>query len=246
MPKTKSMARTSKPRAAGRLRARTLSRPALQSVERAIRSPAIARPSLAERVRGEVLRRILRGEIQPGERIVEMRIAQELGTSQAPVREALRALEVLGVVESSLNRGARVRMTEARELVEITSVRAELEGYAASLASGPLKGRTAELEKQIVVMKDAAKRHDMRRFAEANTAFHRHIVAATGNATLLEIWTRLDVKAHTIMNVLRGHRDLARVADSHRPIVAALKSGDARAARGATRKHILGLKLVAT
>ncbi|HTO46864.1 MAG TPA: FCD domain-containing protein [Burkholderiales bacterium] len=196
-------------------------------------------------MRGEILRRILKGEIEPGERIVEMRIAQELGTSQAPVREALRALEALGVVESSLNRGARVRMTETKELVEITDVRAELEGYAASLASRPLKGRTAELERQVTAMKRAAKVHDMRRFAEANTAFHRYIVAATGNATLLDIWTTLDVKGHTIMNVLRGHRDLTRVAESHRPIIAALKSGDARAARAALRKHILALKLVA-
>jgi DNA-binding GntR family transcriptional regulator len=214
------------------------------AVERAAHPTRIEQPSLTDRVREEILRRILNGEIEPGERIIEMHVAQQLGTSQAPVREALRALEVLGVIESSRNRGARVRMLEARELAEITVVRAELEGYAASAAAGRLKGSTGELEKHVMAMRQAAKTRDMRRFAAANARFHRSIVEATGNATLLEIWQQLDVKAHTIMNVLRGHRNLATVAESHCPIVEALRSGDSRAARKAIRKHILDLKLV--
>jgi DNA-binding GntR family transcriptional regulator len=216
------------------------SRPA----EHAAHSGRIEQPSLTERVREEILRRILDGEIEPGERIIEMHVAQQLGTSQAPVREALRALEVLGVIESSRNRGARVRMLEARELAEITDVRAELEGYAASVAASRLKGRTADIEKHVLAMRQAAKTRDMRRFAAANARFHRSIVEATGNATLLGIWQQLDVKAHTIMNVLRGHRNLASVAESHWPIVEALNSGDSRAARSAIRKHIFDLKLV--
>ncbi len=213
-------------------------------VEHAAHPTRIEQPSLTDRVREEILRRILDGEIEPGERIIEMHVAQQLGTSQAPVREALRALEVLGVIESSRNRGARVRMLEARELAEITDVRAELEGYAASVAAGRLKGRTAEIEKHVLAMRQAAKTRDMRRFAAANARFHRSVVEATGNATLLNIWQQLDVKAHTIMNVLRGHRNLASVAESHWPIVEALKLGDSRAARSAIRKHILDLKLI--
>jgi DNA-binding GntR family transcriptional regulator len=224
--------------------ARRASTHAAPAVERSAHPMRIEQLSLTDRVREEILRRILNGEIEPGERIIEMHIAQQLGTSQAPVREALRALEVLGVVESSRNRGARVRMLEARELAEITVVRAELEGYAAAAAAGRLKGATADLEKHVMAMRQAAKTRDMRRFAAANARFHRSIVAATGNATLLEIWQQLDVKAHTIMNVLRGHRNLASVAESHWPIVEALKSGDSRAARKAIRKHILDLKLV--
>jgi len=204
----------------------------------------IERSSLTEKVREEILRRILDGTVQPGDRIREMHIAQELGTSQAPVREALRSLEAIGVVTSSRNRGAHVRMLETGELIEITEVRAELEGYAASLASRRLKGDTAELQRQIEAMRQAARSKDMRRFAEANTKFHRAIVEATGNATLLDIWMRLDVKMHTVMNMLRGHRDLMKVALSHLPIVDALQSGDGRAAKTEIRKHILALKLV--
>ena len=207
------------------------------------RSSPVERPSLAEKVREELLKRILSGTIQPGERILELHVAEELGTSQAPVREALRALEVLGVVETTRHRGARARLLSGHELAEISDVRAELEGYAASLAAPRLKGKTTELEACVDAMQRAAKARDVRRFAEANAKFHRLIVRTAGNETLFEIWSRLDVRAHTIMNVLRSERDLTVVARSHLPIIAALKAGDARAARRATRAHVIGNRL---
>ena len=71
------------------------------------------------------------GELQPGERLVETRIAQELGTSQAPVREALRDLELLRLVESEPFRGSRVRAFGEDELIEVYPVRASLEELAA-------------------------------------------------------------------------------------------------------------------
>lgn len=203
----------------------------------------IKRPSLADQVREELLRRILQGDIRPGERIIELRIAQELGTSQAPVREALRALDALGVVAASRNRGTYARVPDAGELAEISDVRAELEGYAASLAAPRMKGNTVALEACVSAMRRAAKARDVRGFAEANAKFHRLIVQTAGNAVLLEVWSRLDVKAHTVMNVLRSQRDLASVALSHLPIVEALRQGDARAARRTTRAHILGNKV---
>jgi DNA-binding GntR family transcriptional regulator len=203
----------------------------------------IERISLAEKVRAELLRRILDGTIRPGERIIELRVAEEFGTSQAPVREALRALEALGVVEANRNRGARARMLNRRELAEISDIRAELEGYAASFAAAKFKGATGELEGHVEIMLRAAKAQDVRRFAEANADFHRLIVRSAGNAMLLEIWSLLDVKAHTVMNLLRGQRDLILVAKSHLPIVAALNAGDARAARRATRAHVVINKL---
>src|SRR4029079_9865394 len=78
-----------------------------------------SRVVLREQVKELILERILSGEYRPGERLVETRIAQELGTSQAPVREALRDLEVLRFVESEPFRGSRVRSMSVEELVEI-------------------------------------------------------------------------------------------------------------------------------
>ena len=75
----------------------------------------ISRTVLREQVKDVLLQRIASGELQPGERLVETRIAQELGTSQAPVREALRDLQLLRLVESEPFRGSRVRVFDEEE-----------------------------------------------------------------------------------------------------------------------------------
>src|SRR5512143_236005 len=98
------------------------------------REPAISRSVLSDQVKDRLLQAILDGRYPPGARIVETRVARELGTSQAPVREALRDLEGLGVVESTAFRGARVRRPSADELLEAFAVRAELESLGARLA----------------------------------------------------------------------------------------------------------------
>jgi DNA-binding GntR family transcriptional regulator len=91
----------------------------------------VARTVLREQVKEILLERILRRELAPGERLVETRIAQELGTSQAPVREALRDLELLRLVESVPFRGARVRAVRDEDLLGVFPVRAVLEELAA-------------------------------------------------------------------------------------------------------------------
>src|SRR5512146_1459361 len=94
----------------------------------------ISRSVLADQVKDHLLQSILSGRYPPHSRIVETRIARELGTSQAPVREALRGLEALGVVEILPFRGARVRRPSAEELLEAYAVRFSLEALAARLA----------------------------------------------------------------------------------------------------------------
>src|SRR5687767_9053059 len=106
---------------------------------------AVMRTVLREQVKELLLERILAGDYRPGDRLVETRIAQELGTSQAPVREALRDLELLRFVESEPFRGARVREISPAELAEIYPVRAALEEVAAREAAVRLAGDTREL-----------------------------------------------------------------------------------------------------
>jgi DNA-binding GntR family transcriptional regulator len=94
---------------------------------------AISRSVLADQVKDRLLQDILAGRYPPHSRIVETRVARELGTSQAPVREALRGLEALGVVEILPFRGARVRQPSLPELLEAYAVRSELEALGARL-----------------------------------------------------------------------------------------------------------------
>src|SRR4249920_688660 len=121
----------------------------------------VARTVLREQIKDVLLQRIASGELQPGERLVETRIAQELGTSQAPVREALRDLELLRMVESEPFRGARVRGFGDDELIEVYPVRAVLEDLAAKEAAKLLDGDVAVLEHEVEEMRAAAKRGDI-------------------------------------------------------------------------------------
>src|SRR5664279_3372387 len=93
----------------------------------------VSRSVLADQVKDRILEGILNGHHPPDSRIVETKVARELGTSQAPVREALRGLEALGVVEITPFRGARVRHPSTSELLESYVVRSELESLGARL-----------------------------------------------------------------------------------------------------------------
>src|SRR5262245_65717968 len=105
----------------------------------------ISRTVLREQVKDILLHRIASGDLKPGERLVETRIAAELGTSQAPVREALRDLELLRMVESEPFRGARVRAFGDDELIEVYPVRAVLEELAAREATKRGEGNVSIL-----------------------------------------------------------------------------------------------------
>lgn len=199
-----------------------------------------SRQSLADQVKAYLIEQIMSGALAPGDRVVELRVAEAMQTSQAPVREAIRELEATGIVETQRNRGTRVRVVTDAELQEIYAVRAELEGFAAELAAatGPTLAR--ELEGILDDMRKAGTRNDLLGFADCNTAFHRAIVIATGNSVLLDLWERLNIQFRTIVNVWRSDRDLAPLVDSHLPIVAAMAAGEPAQARAAARAHVLG------
>ncbi|WP_305988184.1 GntR family transcriptional regulator [Roseibium sp. MMSF_3544] len=202
----------------------------------------LSRTSLADQIRDHLLSRIVQGELKPGERLVELKIATEMSTSQAPVREALRQLDALGIIETLRNKGARVRVIPDKELRELYDVRAQIEGYAAEIIAeqgAPLK---TKLEEQVRKMRAAARANDSLSFSEHNTNFHRLILEATGNSTLIELWERLHVKVSTMVNVVRQNTDLAAVANSHQPIIDAIAARDPVQARKVAVEHVLANK----
>ena len=199
---------------------------------------AVTRTVLREQVKELLLQRILAGAYRPGDRLVETRIAQELGTSQAPVREALRDLELLRFVESEPFRGARVRAVSTAELAEIYPVRAALEEVAARAAAVRLEGRTTGLVAELSAMRDAADDGDLHAFVEHDVRFHRLIVEASGNRILLDVWASLGLESRTAITAITAGIDHHELADKHEPIVAALAAGDPDEAAAAVRRHI--------
>jgi DNA-binding GntR family transcriptional regulator len=201
-------------------------------------SSSVTRVVLREQVKELILERILNGTYESGERLVETRIAAELGTSQAPVREALRDLEILRFVESEPFRGSRVREISQEELIEIYPVRAAIEEVAAREAATRLDGDVDALEVELDAMHRAADENDLHAQVEHDVTFHRLIVEASGNAILLETWLSLGIGPRTIVTALRTGLDGHEIAERHRPVLEALRARDPEAAGAALRRHV--------
>jgi DNA-binding GntR family transcriptional regulator len=198
----------------------------------------ISRSMLRDQIRELLLARILDGEYAPGDRIVETQLAQELSVSQAPVREALRELEFLRMVVSEPFRGARVREVTAQELAEIYPIRAAIEEVAARAAAPALRRDVSGLEGELDAMLAAAAKGDTHELLVHDVHFHRLVVEASANATLLQVWRSLRIEARTLITIIKSDTDLNDIAESHRPVLEALRSGDARRSGRALRKHV--------
>jgi DNA-binding GntR family transcriptional regulator len=193
---------------------------------------------LRDQIKDLLLERILDGVYAPGDRIVETRVAQELGVSQAPVREALRELESLRLVVSEPFRGARVRGATTAELAEIYPVRAALEEVAARGAAVNLAGDVRALTAELEAMRAAAAAGDVHDFIDHDVRFHRLIVQASGNRTLEEVWRSLHVDTRTTVTLIKHTDDLPEVAEAHVPVLEALAEGSPARAGRAVRRHI--------
>ncbi|MCI4354645.1 MAG: GntR family transcriptional regulator [Thermoplasmata archaeon] len=202
------------------------------------RDAAILRSVLSDQVKDRLLQAILEGRYPPGARIIETRVARELGTSQAPVREALRDLEALGVVETTAFRGARVRRPSADELLEAFTIRAELESLAARLAIPRLTdGDLEDLAGYVGQMQRAAESGNMHDEATADASFHGRIVERSGNATLERVWRTLEPFSRTYITIVAPGADRRRIADEHLPVLAALRRRDPALAVEVLHEH---------
>ncbi len=196
------------------------------------------RASLSQQIRDALLEQIVSGALKPGDRLVELKIAKEMQTSQAPVREALRELEAIGLVESQRNRGTRVRTLDENKLAEIYLVRAELEALAGDIVATRAPEISIKLEKIVERMKKAADKGDIKKFVMLNSEFHGTIVHATGNDTLLRVWEGLDVNSRTWVNMSLTAGDLHDFVDSHIGIANAVAKGDAAEVRELSWRHV--------
>lgn len=194
---------------------------------------------LREDIRDELIEDILDGRLAPGNRIVETRIAQRFGVSQAPVREALRDLELLGFIVSSPFRGAVVRQLSVEDFVQIYPIRAVLEALAARDAAPRVTAADLKrLEKQLATMRRAASRGDKRAAVDADFAFHLTIVEASGNWLLKQFWERMRLATTTLLTIAKAHHSLPEIAERHQLVLDALRQRDPEAAARAMRRHI--------
>ena len=198
--------------------------------------PASAGSNVYARVKAGILSNTYRA----GAHIYESDLAETLGVSRTPVREALVRLEAEGLVACEPRKGARVLSVSADDMREIYDVLLALEAMSAGQLAKEAPGaeRLSDLSQAIAEMESAYDRHDLEAWAQGDDRFHRALLRLNGNARVVAITDLLYSQAHrTQMITLRMREDLVASNEEHRTILGAIEKGDATAARDSMYAH---------
>lgn len=197
--------------------------------------------TLREVVADEMRAMIMRGDLRPGDRILEDRIADQLGVSRNPVREAIRVLEASGLVQVRPRRGAYVSDFDLDDLRKLLELRSLLEAYAAELAARKRNDADlAELTRCVTEGRDAAARQDHVAAADCHRDFHIAIERASGNRHLSSVVAPLRDQTELVFAVLLDERG-PMGWDDHDAIRQAIIEGDPDEAMSRTRQHMLSV-----
>ena len=237
------MLKTANPGANGngaRARPAAVARAAASSADRTIE--VLRTHSLPGLVQQELTRMILAGEFPAGAKLNEADLAERLGVSRGPVREAFRALEESGLVRLEKNRGVFVREIAVEEADEIYELRAVLDEYAGrrvaqSIAAVDLKGLRALVDR----MDRAVSRNDLDAYHAANVEFHDSLVRLAGNGKLLATYRRLVNELHLYRRAAIAQQGaLPLSVREHHEILDKIEAGQAAAAGRALFEHVMG------
>lgn len=194
--------------------------------------------SLGESVHGELRAAIRQGRYRPGQRIREAEIAQWLGVSRTPVREAFRRLQADGILTLTPWQGARVAKLERAQVVELYAMRQVLEGTAARLASEHASKR--EIDRLFDLLnRDRAIRDDPAQLSQNNLLFHETVYGGAHNRYLLQSLNALADSLALLGPTTYGVPGRGGAAlDEHAQIAEAIRKNDADHAERAARAHI--------
>lgn len=196
--------------------------------------------SLPKAVQDEIERLIVNGTFKVGQKLVEADLAQRLGVSRGPVREAFRGLEEMGLLRLSRNRGVFVREINLDEAFELFEVRAGLDGLAGQmLALRATDEQIEELRKIVKRLESLNGEDDLDAYFQENIHFHDRIVEMTQNRKFAEINKRLMKETRLLRRsgVQGGGREISNI--EHRQIVDAIASRDPELAAHVMSSHVL-------
>ncbi len=183
---------------------------------------------------------IISGTLRPGERLMEVQLADELGVSRTPVREAIRKLEHDGFVVMIPRKGAYVADMSLKDVAEIFDVRRALEALAAQLASERASDEDLErCERILVEYGECIEQLDTVRLIEVDSRFHEAIYQMAGNSRLQQMLNLLreQVQRYRTMTLSHGPR-MKRALEEHRRILEAIAARDGERAARLAREHI--------
>lgn len=183
---------------------------------------------------------IITGELQPGERLMETQLAEKLGVSRTPIREAIRKLELEGLVIMVPRKGAQVAQFTEKDIQDVLEVRAALEALAAKLACKRMDDRAfLKLQLAIAEYTYAAKNKDLETMIEKDVEFHDIICNATQNDKLIQLFNNLKEQVNRYrITYLKNVEDSDTVEAEHLAILEALKNKQEDIASDLASKHI--------
>ena len=196
--------------------------------------------SLPKAVQDEIERLIVNGTFQVGQKLAEAELAQRLGVSRGPVREAFRGLEEMGLLKLTRNRGVFVREIKLEEAFELYEIRGGLDSLAGQmLAERASDAQIEELRVLIEKMESLDGPDDLDAYFQTNIAFHDRMVEMTMNRKFAELNKRLMKETRLLRRsgVQGGGRDISN--REHREIVDAIASRDPELAARVMRRHVL-------
>lgn len=196
--------------------------------------------TLWQRVYNHLRTEILEDRLEPGAELIETVLAEQLGVSRGPLREAISRLAAEGLVTVSPRRGAVVRSLSKAEFLELYQVREALERMAVQLAVPRLtEEQFEELGALNETMEAHAAQNEVEAFFEANIAFHSRLLEASDNGKLQELYRQLlDQLGRYRLRSLTLRGNLQRSVSEHKAILRAAKRGDAERAAQLMAEHI--------
>ncbi|MBQ5708940.1 MAG: GntR family transcriptional regulator, partial [Anaerotignum sp.] len=184
---------------------------------------------------------ILTGKLVPGERLMENQLAEKLGVSRTPVREALRMLELENLVELVPRKGAQVLDMSEKDITNILEVRSALEGLATSLACKKMtKEDLQQLKSMEADFEKAVADNDVEHFVDIDEDFHDLIFAATENDKLISIFRNLRIQLYRyrMAQAKNNETSMSTIVAHHRSIIRAIENHDAEEGASIAQGHI--------
>jgi len=195
---------------------------------------------LRELVLDAIRNAIMNGSLQPRERLMEIQLAEELGVSRTPIREALRKLELEGFIVMVPRKGAYVADLTFKDIADVFEIRAALEGLAAGLAAERITEEELEsMERLLVGKQEAITSGDIDKLVEVDTSFHELLYKASRNERLANIISNLreQIQRFRLTSLSFPGRNKESLQE-HKQLVEAIQSRDSQLARHLAQEHI--------
>ena len=195
---------------------------------------------LREQVYGGIKNAIISGEFEPGRRLIEERLAEDMKTSRTPVREAIQKLEREGLIHKLPRGGFAVKGISEEEVEEVFGLRAVLEGYAGYLATARIQEEELKSLEEIIRMEEAGLENmDNEEFIRLDGEFHDNLYKAAKNSRLHALLNDLrDYMYRYRVIILRYGRKASLAVQDHKDMLASIKAKNARQVEKLVRKHM--------